>query len=285
MTYHRTDTNRGRIVPLLDGIMELDPLSTFPGLSADDWNGHEQFLSRSGALSMPYGGFLVESSPGSNVLVDVGGGPMFDVPPDKGSLAMAGRLPEALFDLGVERTSIRAVLLTHLHVDHIGWLAPEGEPFFPNATIYCHQEDWSYFVDVVDSPDIRIPNLIAGCEDRFQLWSGSSMTIEDLVMRHTPGHTPGSSVVMVGAPDSAVLVGDLVHSPVEFLHRWNGLADVDSVMAAKTRTEFKNELLATRNMVWGPHFPSMAPGKLRDASPAGITIWDPCCTPESGSDH
>lgn len=266
-----------RVIPLMDGVMDLDTVAAFPQTSTPDWAPHKEFLSPSGRLVMPYGGFLIPGSSNCNILVDVGGGPAFEVPAESGELVRSGLLPGALERLGVTPASIDTVVLTHLHIDHIGWLAPDGAPFFHNAEIYCHQADWDYFVDTPSPPDARIPDWLSGCREHIVLWDGDSMSVDGLVLRHVPGHTPGSIVVMIPTPgnDDAV-VGDLVHSPVEFLEHWDGLADVDPAQAAGIRHRAKTEFTAAGTTVWGSHFPAMLPGRLV-ADAANQVQWAQCC--------
>ena len=266
-----------RVIPLLDGVMDLDTLGAFPQTSMADWAAHKEFLSPSGRLVMPYGGFLIPGSSNRNTLVDVGGGPAFEVPAESGELVRSGLLPDALQRLGVTVGSIDTIVLTHLHIDHIGWLSPDGAQFFPNAEIYCHRADWNYFVDTPSAPDARIPDWLSGCHDRVVLWDGDRMAIGDLVLRHVPGHTPGSIVVMVPAEgNNNAVIGDLVHSPVEFLEDWRGLADADPAQAASVRHSIKSEFTASGTTVWGTHFPAMLPGRLA-ADAANEITWAQCC--------
>jgi glyoxylase-like metal-dependent hydrolase (beta-lactamase superfamily II) len=263
-----------RMVPLLDGVMALDTLSVFSQLSPSDWALHPEFLSPSGTMVMPYGGFLIDSPFGGNVLVDVGGGPAFEVPRESGELVQAGMLPSALEELGVEPDSIDFIVLTHLHSDHIGWLAPDGVPYFRNAEIYCHLADWNHFVDTPDPPDALIPQLLSGCADQMKRWDGASISVGGLTLQHVPGHTPGSVIVIVPGPGAAV-IGDLVHSPVEFLESWDGLADVDPALASKTRNTMIDDFISSGTTLWGTHFPAMRPGRLSSDAIRGI-MWTPC---------
>ncbi|HEX2820336.1 MAG TPA: MBL fold metallo-hydrolase [Streptosporangiaceae bacterium] len=52
------------------------------------------------------------------------------------------RPPGALAAAGVAPADITAVFLTHLHADHIGWVAPGGVLFFPNAVVMCSAVEW-----------------------------------------------------------------------------------------------------------------------------------------------
>jgi glyoxylase-like metal-dependent hydrolase (beta-lactamase superfamily II) len=265
-----------RVIPLLDGVMDLDALGAFPQTSLSDWDAHREFLGPSATLVMPYGGFLIRGPSRRNTLVDVGGGPTFEVPAESGELVRSGLLPDALDRLGVTPGSIDTIVLTHLHIDHIGWLAPDGSPYFPNAEIYCHRADWDHFVDTPSAPDARIPDLLSGCEDHMRLWEGDLMSIGDFGVRHVPGHTPGSVVVMVPPGNGDAVIGDLVHSPVEFLEHWDGLADTDPAKAASTRHNIKGEFAASGTTLWGSHFPSMLPGRLATHPTRGFA-WAQCC--------
>ena len=56
-------------------------------------------------------------------------------------------LTRALAAYGVNRDAVDAVCLTHLHADHVGWLAlADGAPIFPNADILVPRADFDHYV-------------------------------------------------------------------------------------------------------------------------------------------
>ena len=47
-----------------------------------------------------------------------------------------GRLPTALADAGISPADITDIVITHMHIDHVGGLIAGGKSVFPNATIH-----------------------------------------------------------------------------------------------------------------------------------------------------
>lgn len=76
----------------------------------------------------------------ATVLVDTGLGP---AGLDPFLPAWRGRLPQALAAAGVTPEQVDLVVLTHLHVDHVGWNMRDGVPFFPTASSSSPTRRWS----------------------------------------------------------------------------------------------------------------------------------------------
>ena len=64
-----------------------------------------------------------------------------------GGAPTTGRLPAVLAAISVRPEDIDAVLITHMHVDHISGLVADGRPVFPNAEVFIHRADVAYFTD------------------------------------------------------------------------------------------------------------------------------------------
>ena len=153
-------------------------------------------------------------------------------------------------------------MFTHLHFDHVGWASDaEGRPVFPNATYRCHGSDWDHFLVGHRGEEAGIIEPVA---DRFETWSADGALIPGIDVLGAPGHTPGSTVIVVSSGAArAMLLGDVVHCPVELIDdEWDSMADVDPELARRTRTALNRELEGSDVPVAAAHFPGLQFGRL-----------------------
>jgi len=253
------------IEPVLDGIGRFAPTDAYrmgndegaKGTSDDDWSPHRDLLADDGMLEIALGGFLVRTSD-RVVLVDTGLGDL-----EAGEMK-GGRFLLELAALGVRPEDVTDVVLTHLHFDHVGWSTRHGEIVFQNATYRCDARDWEHFV----GPDPGATKKLRPLEGRLEPWHGSETLFAGLDTMAAPGHTPGSTIVVVSSgADRAMMLGDVVHCPVELLDdEWAGMADVDPDLAKRTRIALAKELEGSDTPVAASHFPGMAFGRLMRGS-------------------
>src|SRR4051812_32527551 len=59
------------------------------------------------------------------------------------SLERETHLDEGLAELGITKTQIDWVVLSHLHLDHAGGIVKDDQPAFPNATVYVQSTEAS----------------------------------------------------------------------------------------------------------------------------------------------
>jgi glyoxylase-like metal-dependent hydrolase (beta-lactamase superfamily II) len=252
------------IVPVSDGTGALPPSMLFTA-SDSDWAPHRRFLDSAGLLPLELGGFLVRGAGDHIALVDLGLGPL-------GAALGLGRFRDALEALGVAPADITDVLLTHLHIDHIGWATVDGHPAFPNAVYRCSPADWAYFVDPGGAEATPLGALLGApseaemlspVAERIEPWDDGTV-LPGVDVRTAPGHTPGSTILVISSgTDRAVLLGDVVHCPVELLEPdWEAVSDVDPALARRTRQALAREYEGTDVPMVAAHFEGMRFGRL-----------------------
>jgi glyoxylase-like metal-dependent hydrolase (beta-lactamase superfamily II) len=140
-----------------------------------------------------------------------------DIPEDQ-------TLGAGLQRLGYRTSDVTAVILSHLHQDHIG-----GLPELSRATIHVSQDEWATLAESgaemagVMRRHIDLPGLTwskvgfgATTDDGLAPFTRSQDLFGDgsLVLVPTPGHTPGSMSLIVRQSDRPPLamVGDLTYA-------------------------------------------------------------------------
>jgi glyoxylase-like metal-dependent hydrolase (beta-lactamase superfamily II) len=261
-----------QVEPLYDGHGVIPAVDFFKRMPPDAWSDHAEYLTEDGNWDFPIGGYLVRSRD-RVVLIDTGFGPR------TGTIMQGGQLLKSLALLGVTPADVTDVLLTHLHTDHIGWAWHHGQVTFPSATYRCHADDWSYFVggpgesllEPAARPapgyaDERIAwiDILHGISDRLELWTTEGTIFDGIDLVMAPGHTPGSTVVVVSSgAERGIIVGDAVHCPAQLTDtEWGVFGDVDPAAAAAARERLVRELEGTPHYIAGPHFPGMRFGRV-----------------------
>jgi glyoxylase-like metal-dependent hydrolase (beta-lactamase superfamily II) len=255
------------VEPVHDGVM-LAPVTSFKGTTDEQWAPHRQFLNADGMLAFALGGFLVRAPGGRIVLVDAGIGDRAGAMMSGQGQFTGGELLHSLADLDVLPGDVTDVVFTHLHFDHVGWASREGAIVFPNATYRCDTRDWAHFRD-----NERVQPILAPIEDRLVTWDGSGPLCPGLDTMSAPGHTPGSTIMVLSSGTSrGLLLGDVVHCPVELVDdEWIGLGDVDPELAKRTKNALAREIEGTDVPVVASHFPGMVFGRLLAAN--GRRSW------------
>ncbi|HVE93801.1 MAG TPA: MBL fold metallo-hydrolase [Acidimicrobiales bacterium] len=249
------------LIPLSDGLCKL-PQQFYIGL---DFSTHPELLAEDGRVHIPIGCYLVRTGD-RLVLLDAGLGPGIDV-----GWARGGDLPGQLEAHGVRPEDIDTVVTSHLHLDHVGWLAvadDEGEmrPFFPNATVRYGHADWGQFVEAVGPEDrTRLVMEAMAASGRLEPIDGDMVSLAPgLTARHTPGHTLGHYCLVVASGDErAFLLGDAVECPLQLEEPdFYAMSDVDPKLAARTRELLWRELEGTNALVGAAHFQGLEFGRV-----------------------
>ena len=166
----------------------------------------------------------------------------------------------------VERAgaTVRAILHTHTHIDHVGATAPLQR--WSGAAARIHEDDrFLYQMLPIQAALLGIP-MPEVCELEGDLRDGTAVTAGavELGVLHTPGHTPGSvSFVVKGSGGSVAFAGDtLFRRSIGRTDLWGG--DAQAIMRS---LEQKLLALDDATKVVTGHGPATTIGEERRANP------------------
>lgn len=196
---------------------------------------------------------------------------------------------ERLRAAGCEPEDINYVLLTHLHVDHVGWNTQwkKGRwvPTFPNARYIFARAEYDYFTDPQNLSDRNRtsfavqkdsvdPVIEAGLADLIEI-DGSEL-IPGFTFYPTPGHSIAhASIILHSGGETALFTGDVMHHPVQvFRPEWNSVFDAFPEAAQRSRAWALAFAVAHQATVFSSHFPASSAGSVeRDESGFSWTFY------------
>ena len=220
------------------------------------------YVTDDGQFRMVVQAFLVAVD-GLRIVVDtcIGNGKNFG-PSMADFNGLDTRFVEDLVTANFAPDEVDYVICTHLHVDHVGWNTQLVDdvwvPTFPNARYVMSQQDLDYWSEheALHNPfAVSVqPVVDAGLVDAVATDHRVSPSV---ALLPTPGHTPGHvSVHITSGGESAIITGDMVHSPVQFARpEWSSVADTDSDEATRSRERLVAMAGGATTLVIGTHFP------------------------------
>jgi hypothetical protein len=203
------------IFELSDGMSRLPP-SFYPGL---DVEMHPEVLDRDGTVHIPTGCFLVRG-PGATILVLRWARPDDDPVPGRNA-DVARRFAARRAGRGWLRTRGRRSRVPHPPASRPRRLGRAG-----------------------DSSADKGMHVVRTAGRTRQLTESAVRLTEGVTARHAPGHTPGSYILVVtSGEDSAYLLCDVVHSPLQLTNSGIAFAtDADVALATRTRSALFREM-------------------------------------------
>jgi glyoxylase-like metal-dependent hydrolase (beta-lactamase superfamily II) len=262
------------ITYLPDGIHHVRPLAQYDGADEAFWASRGHVLDDDGWLVMSIGSLLVRNGE-RNTLIDLGFGPhSVDIADltagsHEGDL-IGGDLLRSLAAVGLAAADIGAILFTHLHPDHVGWVDIEDEPAFPNASYYVGAREWDYWLNGPEAGTPRAPTPAQQVQiaRRISLMADLETPVPGITAVATPGHTPGHiSFVVSSGTARAVILGDMIHCPVEIgQSELDFVFDVDPKLNRETKVRIERELARPDTVTVGPHFPNLVFGRVLPGS-------------------
>ncbi len=274
------------VVPIVETPrLLIAPEEFFPDVPVDrqEWCFREPwFDAATGRLVYVIQSFLVVT-PTATVLVDacVGGGkprlrPEFaDL--DAGWLA-------ALRATGTSPLDVTSVVLTHLHVDHVGWCTQahgdDWRPVFRNARHSVTGPELDHWTSAAGTTAMRRTGDYMADSVRPLLAHGLLDVVDadaeiapGIRLEPAAGHTPGNVVVRVtGSGGELILAGDALHHPLQLRHpEVSSRYCVDPAAAARTRVRLLADAAASGTPIAPAHFAFPTAGRVERAA-AGYTF-------------
>ncbi|HUH66311.1 MAG TPA: MBL fold metallo-hydrolase [Syntrophales bacterium] len=231
-------------------------------------------------VKTPVMAYLINTS-ASLVLVDAGAG--------KAMGPSFGNVIPNMKASGYDPAQVDAVLLTHMHLDHVsGLLNSEGKPAFPNALIYVSKAESDYWLSpsVAEKAPAEMKKYFKLAQDaaapyismgRWQTFDKGNLPIEGIKAVPIPGHTPGHCGYEVkSGRDSLIIVGDMVHSIIvqAALPDVAVSFDKDQKQAIASRKAVFKSAARTGQLIAGMHIPFPGIGRLR-ADGENTYTWVP----------
>lgn len=229
---------------------------------------------------------VVVRSGGKTILIDAGLGSDPDL-----HLPRAGQLIRRLEAMGIDLTSVTDVVLTHMHMDHIGGLLADGikERLRPDLQIHVAAAEVRFW----EAPDFSrtampqgFPDALRATARRFaqeyrdqlRQFDNEHEVAPGVVVSRTGGHTPGHSVVRVASGGERLMfAGDAVFS-VGFDHPdWHNGFEHDPEEATRVRVQLLRELAKTGELLVATHMPFPSIGRVAvdgDAFRFVPAFWD-----------
>ncbi|MCU6497388.1 MBL fold metallo-hydrolase [Rugamonas sp. A1-17] len=222
-------------------------------------------------------GYLVNTGT-KLVLIDTGAGNLFG--------PTLGKLLANLKASGYQPEQVDEVLITHMHPDHVGGLAANGQAAFPNATVRADRHDADYWLSQanMDKAPADSKGFFQGAmasvgpyaaSQHLKPFDGTTEITPGIRAVASYGHTPGHiSYLVESKGKKLLLVGDLIHAgAVQFDHPEVTIGfDSDPKAAASARQQAFTAAAKDGTLIGAAHLPFPGLGHLRSNGKAYVWV-------------
>ncbi|MEH0876044.1 MBL fold metallo-hydrolase [Pectobacterium cacticida] len=173
---------------------------------------------------------------------------------------------------GIKPEDVTMVLITHVHIDHVGWNTVQHDnrwvPMFPNARYICSEKELTLIKNSDHYQSLWLDSLLpvieAGLLETIDV-AAQPVFADCIKYMPTPGHSPDhASLILSSGGESAFFAGDIMHSPLQFEHpEWNSVFCGDPRQAEKSRRQGIAWCLENDALWFSSHFSGESCGKVR----------------------
>jgi len=228
---------------------------------------------------------LVVRSGEQIILVDAGLGGQFP------GFPRAGQFPRRLEAAGIPLEAVTDVVITHMHMDHVGGLLVDEvrKRLRPDVRIHVTSTEVEFWKDPDFSltsmpspvPDVlrsTAAQFVEAYGDKIRTFGNELEVAPGVTAKLTGGHTPGHCVVRVESNGERLMFAGDALFPVGFDHPdWHNGFEHDPEESVRVRVDLLREAAATGELLVATHlaFPSL--GRVAvdgDAFRWVASIWD-----------
>ncbi|WP_280505057.1 MBL fold metallo-hydrolase [Nocardia farcinica] len=270
------DIGDHRVTYLPDGVARIDPARWLPDAGEEVWRQFADLIDGDGYLAASVGALLIEYG-NRAMLIDAGFGPL--AVPTQVGLLRGGKLLDNLAAAGRTVADLDLVALTHLHMDHLGWLW-QSHPdttinIFAGIPILVSHTEWQNLdLAIADGTPPQVLDVIAAQVRAI----GQDEIFPGVHAIPTPGHSLGhTSYRLTSGGEHLLVFGDALTTSVQITYpNLTSSADDDPDRARASARWLIDQLTRPDTFGFGMHFADIQFGRV--ATISGTHHWQPAPT-------